>query len=267
MDAARGVGVGLLVGTLGCYSGVDPGDPEAATEGAADATGTSASSVASDPGSDTAASGPGSASGTSTTSAGETDSAADADDDDGEDSASAGTTDDDAGDADSDSGVDPPPEGCSAAGVEIVDIINAVRAEHGLAAVPLSPSMCVVAATHNQDLAAHAPHAPAECNLHSWSDQGPWTGCCYTPDHAQAQCMWDKPGELTDYPGNGYEVSAAGGGLTPQSAVDLWMGSPGHRAVLLSEGAWADPPWMALGADLQDGFAAAWFGRQADPDG
>ena len=54
------------------------------------------------------------------------------------------------------------------------------------------------------------PDAPPECNLHSWSDKGPWSACCYTPDHAQAQCMWDKPSELTNYPGNGYEISAAG---------------------------------------------------------
>jgi uncharacterized protein YkwD len=264
MRRTGGVVVGLLV-AAGCYTGVDPGDPLAAgTEDASGSTGELTTSVgdgaSSEPAADTTA---GSTHGSATTSvddAGDTESADAGEGDPGSTSASDDTDGDDAD-------VDPVPQGCSAAGVEMVGIINAVRAEHGLPAIALAPSLCVVAAHHNLDLAAHAPHAPAECNLHSWSDQGPWSACCYTSDHAQAQCMWDKPGELTAYPGNGFEVSAAGGGLTPQGAVDLWMNSAGHRAVLLSEGAWADPPWMALGADIQGGFAAAWFGRVVDPEG
>jgi uncharacterized protein YkwD len=266
MHRMRGVAVGLLVGTVGCYTGVDPGDPLAAdTEGASGSTSELTTSIgdgaSSEPTSDTTA---GSTHGSATTSvdgAGDTESA-----DDGVDGPGSTSANDDTGDGD-DANVDPVPEGCSAAGVEMVAIINAVRAEHGLPAIALAPSLCVVAAHHNLDLAAHAPHAPAECNLHSWSNQGPWSACCYTSDHAQAQCMWDKPGELTAYTGNGFEVSAAGGGLTPQGAVDLWMNSSGHRAVLLSEGGWADPPWAALGADIQGGFAAAWFGRVVDPEG
>lgn len=262
MGRVRGVGIGVLFGVLGCYAGVPSGDSDAAqTEdgtGSTGATASQGSAASAGAGSNATASSDSASAGTSTTG----DDTSPTDPSSAEGPSSTGEIDDDGSD---DADVEPPPQGCSAGGAEIVAAINAVRADNGLPAIALSSSMCEVAATHNQDLAAHAPHAPADCNLHSWSNQGPWSACCYTSDHAQAQCMWDKPGELTVYPGNGYEVSAAGGGLTPQSAVDLWLGSPGHRAVLLSEGAWADPPWLALGADIQDGFAAAWFGHQVDP--
>ena len=255
-----GVWVGLLAWCSACYEGVDPADADAAaTELVEDST---AGDGPASSGASSTATTAGSA-GTSTSgNADASDSNDSSPDTMGPDSDSTGAGAEDGSD---DADVDPLPQGCSPEGVEMVAIINEVRAQHQLPAIALSPSMCEVAAIHNQDLIDHAPHAPAQCNLHSWSDQGPWSACCYTSDHAQASCMWDKPKELTVYPGNGYEVSAAGGGLTPQSAVDLWMNSPGHRAVLLSEGAWANPPWKALGADIKGGFAAAWFGREDDP--
>jgi uncharacterized protein YkwD len=159
-----------------------------------------------------------------------------------------------------------PESDCSAEELELIDLVNAYRGENGLPAIPASPSLCIVGHTHTEDLAMNAPHAEPGCNLHSWSDAGPWSACCYTDDHAQAECMWDKPAELTSYPGNGYENAAGGGGeLTPQQALDLWKASPGHNAVILEQGPWADHPWGALGAGMYEGYAVLWFGDETDP--
>ena len=65
-----------------------------------------------------------------------------------------------------------------------------------------------VAEAHVQDLSYNQP-VGGQCNMHSWSDRGSWSGCCYTDDHAASQCMWDKPRELTRYPGNGFEIAQA----------------------------------------------------------
>jgi hypothetical protein len=156
--------------------------------------------------------------------------------------------------------------GCSADALELITLVNEYRAENALPAIAASPSLCFVGDTHIGDLVANAPHAPANCNLHSWSDQGSWSACCYTSDHAQAQCMWDKPKELTVYPSNGYENSAGGGGsITPTQALNLWKGSAGHNAVILNEGIWANQTWRAMGAGVQNGYAMLWFGTSIDP--
>lgn len=160
----------------------------------------------------------------------------------------------------------PAPSGCSADALTLIELLNEYRADNGLGPIPASSSLCTVGDLHVQDLAAEAPHTVADCNLHSWSDAGPWSGCCYTPDHAAAQCMWDKPRELTDYPGNGYENAAGGGGsLGPAAALDLWKGSPGHNAVMLNEGTWANLTWNAVGVGISGGYAVLWFGEESDP--
>jgi hypothetical protein len=147
-------------------------------------------------------------------------------------------------------------------GAELVDLVNAYRQSEGLPVVPYSPSLSCVAVTHVHDLAEHPPQG--ECNLHSWSDAGDWSACCYTPDHAEAMCMWMKPQELTDYPGYGYENAAAGAG-TPEAALSMWQGSPPHNDVILNQGIWESHPWGAVGAGLYQGYAVLWFGEQSDP--
>lgn len=156
--------------------------------------------------------------------------------------------------------------GCTDDALTLIELLNDYRAENGLGPIPASSSLCTVGDLHAQDLAGEAPHTVADCNLHSWSDAGAWSGCCYTPDHAAAQCMWDKPRELTDYPGNGYENAAGGGGsLGPAEALELWKGSPGHNAVMLNEGTWANLTWNAVGVGISGGYAVLWFGEESDP--
>jgi uncharacterized protein YkwD len=144
---------------------------------------------------------------------------------------------------------------------DLLELINQYRADNGLPAIPTSPSMMIVAQTHAEDLAINNP-AVGDCNLHSWSDAGPWTACCYTPDHAQAQCMWDKPRELTEYLGDGFEISASGT-ATAASALGAWQGSPPHNDVILNAGIWVDYPWGAMGAGMHSGYAVVWFGVDA----
>jgi len=144
---------------------------------------------------------------------------------------------------------------------DLADVINQYRSDRGLAQIPVSPSLTRVAELHVADLAAH-PLEPG-CNLHSWSGNGDWSACCYTDDHAEASCMWDKPSELTSYSGRGYEISSAGTS-SPNSALENWRGSAGHHEVILNEGIWADRQWNAMGAAIQDGYAVVWFGEEPD---
>ncbi len=156
-----------------------------------------------------------------------------------------------------------PQSGCSPVALQLIRVVNAYRAENSLPSIPASPSLCTVAAAHTRDLAEHAPHARPPCNAHSWSDRGDWTPCCYTADHAKAECMWNKPRELTRYTGNGYE-NAAEGITNPAEALQGWRSSPAHNEVILNRGIWRSP-WRAIGADVHEGFAVLWFGKEPDP--
>ena len=146
---------------------------------------------------------------------------------------------------------------------ELVELVNAYRVSQGLPAIPQSNALMLVAYSHAEDLHINRPDG-GSCNMHSWSDLGEWSGCCYTADHAEAECMWDKPRELTDYPGNGYENAAGGvGPITPAQALTAWQGSAGHNDVILNQGVWASHPWQALGAAVYGDYAVLWFGEEA----
>ena len=146
---------------------------------------------------------------------------------------------------------------------ELVQVINDYRVSRGLPAIPVSDAMMTVAVAHAQDLAAADLDWNGACNLHSWSDDAPWTGCCYTSDHAQAECMWNKPRELTDYPGNGYEISAAGYD-SAQAALAGWQSSSGHHNVIINADIWEDITWQAIGGADFGGYQVVWFGAEPD---
>ena len=84
-------------------------------------------------------------------------------------------------------------------------LIMEYRSEKGLPVIALSKSLTKVAQIHVKDLNENYSGSTS-CNMHSWSNKGNWTACCYTSDHAQAECMWNKPRELTAYRGNGLLV-------------------------------------------------------------
>ncbi|MCU0843567.1 MAG: CAP domain-containing protein [Spirochaetes bacterium] len=152
--------------------------------------------------------------------------------------------------------------------MKLYDLIMRYRAGRGLPSIALSPSLTHVAQVHARDLTDNRP-AKGECNMHSWSDKGKWSACCYTRDHRQAACMWNKPRELTPYPGNGYEISNGAWGVAMNAEIALkgWQGSPAHNAVIINEGIWSGGPWKAVGVGIYGNYAVVWFGREADPAG
>ncbi|CAE7940636.1 unnamed protein product, partial [Symbiodinium sp. KB8] len=93
--------------------------------------------------------------------------------------------------------------------LELLANINSYRRSKGLEPGEISPALMAVAFAHVQDL--NEFRRESGCNMHSWSSSFPdWrTGCCYTPDHSQADCMWSKGREITScwpspYRGNIY---------------------------------------------------------------
>lgn len=147
---------------------------------------------------------------------------------------------------------------------ELYDLVMAYRKKAGLPAIPVSKSLTKVAHMHANDLVKNRP-VTDECNLHSWSDQGDWTPCCYTRDHAQAQAMWDKPRELTSYTGNGFEIShSSSGNATPEGALKSWQSSSSHDDVIMNRGIWKKHKWQAIGIAIKGNYAMIWFGDLKD---
>lgn len=145
-------------------------------------------------------------------------------------------------------------------------LINAYRASHKLPAIPLSKSLSYVARTHVHDLNAHPPESP--CNAHSWSEHGVWSSCCYTPDHKQAKCMWDKPAELTNYKDAGFEIGYwTSAEANAEEALEGWKTSAAHNAVIINQTIWKNEEWRSLGVGLAGQYAVVWFGKKKDPDG
>lgn len=152
----------------------------------------------------------------------------------------------------------------STAEQELYDLIMEYRVEHGLMPILLSPSLTFVAQQHVRDLQTNPPSG--ECNLHSWSGNGEWTPVCYTADHAKAELMWNKPRELTQYKGAGYEIAHWYSlGATPLSAFEGWTHSTGHNNTILNLDVFADATWRAIGIGIYGEYAVVWFGEEVDP--
>ncbi len=153
---------------------------------------------------------------------------------------------------------------------ELYELVNDYRKENRLPSIPLSPSLCFVAGAHVWDLNTNLPDQ-GRCNMHSWSDQGPWTECCYTEDHKRASCIWSKPEELTDYDGYGYEIAYYSSWSAEEhqnmagAALEGWKGSPGHNRMILNKYAWKRMNWNAMGVGIYGNYAVIWFGEKKDP--
>jgi Cysteine-rich secretory protein family len=147
---------------------------------------------------------------------------------------------------------------------KLYKLLMQYRKEKGLLEIPVSKALTLVAQTHAKDLQDNQP-ARENCNMHSWSARGKWSSCCYTADHAQANCMWNKPRELTSYTGNGYEIAHGeeDAAATAEKALDGWKKSAAHNAVIINEGIWK-AKWNAVGIGIYKGFAVAWFGNDID---
>ena len=149
-------------------------------------------------------------------------------------------------------------------------MINAYRESLGLPKLSFSKSLTEVARAHVRDSNTYTPENQVDSrgiqgNLHSWSGNGSWTPVVYTSDHHYMYDMWSKPREITNYTGNGYEISASGRRISPETALDLWKDSPGHNQVMATTGMWSD--LKTMGVSIDGHYAHVWFGSDADPDG
>lgn len=165
------------------------------------------------------------------------------------------------------------PEFClTKAETELYKLIISYRKEKGLPAVKLSASLCYVARMHARDQVDNY-QSGTRCNMHSWSENPAWSSCCYTPDHKQAKCMWDKPRELTSYKGDGFEISfwSTNQYPSPEDAakdmLDGWKKSTGHNDMITNRNMWKNVEWKAIGIGIYGGFANVWFGEVADSAG
>jgi len=142
-------------------------------------------------------------------------------------------------------------------------LIMTHRAEQGKSEIPLSKSLCYVAQLHVRDLAAHKVSSPY--TLHSWSKNGPWEGVRYTANHRHARLMWNKPKELTNYQGDGFEVTfSKKGGTNARNAFDSWKEQKSVEAIMLNNGNWETIKWRAIGVGIFDDYAVIWFGDRKD---
>lgn len=153
----------------------------------------------------------------------------------------------------------------SAGDLELYEMISNYRQENGLSVIPLSASLSYVAYLHVRDLHQHRPDLLG-CNLHSWSNRGAWTPCCYAKDQNRNRCMREKPRELTPYKGEAQEVIFWEN--TPNaaySALEWWKSIDAANQLFTNQGAWTNKKWNALGVAVYQGYVSVWFGELADP--
>ena len=161
--------------------------------------------------------------------------------------------------------------GLSEAEANLYYLINEYRESLGLSKLSFSKSLTSVARAHVKDSHDYTPRLQLDGrgiqgNLHSWSNNGNWSGGAYTPDHEHAQIMWDKPSELTDYAGAGYEISVYHSiGIDPKLALDLWKSSSGHNEVIIGDNDWSFITTMGVAMDKN--YSHVWFGGDEDPAG
>ena len=167
-----------------------------------------------------------------------------------------------------------PHDGLSLLELSLYHLIMDYRAENGLAPIPLSLGLTTTAGRHAGDTLYNIWDAglvlPPGTNLHSWSDAP------YFADHSEPEVMWEAPSRYgTDYPGIGFEISAAGY-ASVEDALDGWKTSPGHDNVIMNEDIWTTRSWNAIGIGVEIDPTVStfggriyhvWFGSEEDPDG
>jgi hypothetical protein len=154
----------------------------------------------------------------------------------------------------------------SAEEVQLYRLINEYRMTYGFEIIPMSASLSYVAHVHVRDL--HENRADLYgCNLHSWSEKGSWSACCYAKDPNRTNCMWNKPRELTDYKGNGQELILwENVEVSPLSALNQWRIFGPTNDLLLNRDRWKEKSWKAMGVAIFQGYVSVWFGEVVDQE-
>ncbi len=163
---------------------------------------------------------------------------------------------------------DPPPFpklSCGQDGERIIWLVNFYRVNHGKPEIPQSSALCTVARMHAEDLQDNrGTLRSSECSVNSWSATSWFDSCCYKNDNSNAECMWEKARQLSDYTGLVYE-SVALDGKSPEEVVKLWQNSTGHNELMLEKAQWKGSRWKSIGAAYVKGQATLWFGAEEDP--
>ncbi len=149
----------------------------------------------------------------------------------------------------------------------LYNLLMQYRRSKNLTAIPFSARLTRVAQAHVRDLSEHFDYENrGDCNPHSWSSKGSWSSCCYTDDHNQASCMWNKPREISGYDSDGYEIAFfSSDGAEAEESLEGWKKSPGHNPVMINSGTWNKAKWEAVGIGIYGNYAVMWFGALADP--
>ena len=85
--------------------------------------------------------------------------------------------------------------------------------------------------------------------------------------------MWDKPRELTNYKGDGFEIAFYSTykydspEALAKDILENWKKSPHHNMVIINGNIWRDVKWKALGVGVYGEYANVWFGKEEDPVG
>ena len=151
---------------------------------------------------------------------------------------------------------------------KLYELIMQYRKSKKLKKIPISAKLTKTAQAHVHDLASNYSYDDAaNCNPHSWSDKGNWTPCCYTGDHKQASCMWDKPKEIAGYNSAGYEIAYySSAGATAYEGLEGWKKSSGHNPVIVNLGTWKKVEWKAIGIGIYENYGVVWFGEMEDDE-
>lgn len=149
---------------------------------------------------------------------------------------------------------------------KLYDLMMAYRESKGLEPIRLSAKLTLVAQTHARDLADNYKFDPKnKCNPHSWSSRGKWSACCYTNDHKEAECMWEKPREIAGYNAQGYEIAYySSAGASAREGLEGWMKSPSHNPLIINEGIWNKARWQGIGIGFYKEYGVVWFGESED---
>lgn len=136
---------------------------------------------------------------------------------------------------------------------ELFRIVNEYRAQNGLAQIPLSDSLSVVANRHLLDLSINIKSL-----THGWSN------CPYDINNENTwKCVSDSPKRLNvGYAGSGYEnlYRKSGGAATPALALEAWKKSPLHNSLILNLNIFKETKFDAFGIACSGEYIALWFG-------
>jgi uncharacterized protein YkwD len=149
---------------------------------------------------------------------------------------------------------------------KLYDLMMAYRKSKGLDNISLSAKLTQVAQAHARDLAENYEFdVKNKCNPHTWSKKGNWSSCCYTNDHKEAKCMWDKPSEIAGYLSPGYEIAYySSAGASAKEGLDGWKKSPSHNPLIINSGMWNKVTWNGIGIGIYKEYGVVWFGELED---